>query len=39
MSDDGERLSCDECGESFNVRESGCEVHCLRCCDCVTEVP
>lgn len=32
--DDGERISCDECGESFNVNESFCEQHCLKCCDC-----
>ena len=29
--DDGERLSCDECGESFNVNESGSEDRCPRC--------
>jgi hypothetical protein len=32
--DDGERDECDGCGESFNVAESGCEAHCLRCCTC-----
>jgi predicted Zn-ribbon and HTH transcriptional regulator len=29
--DDGERLSCEECGESFNVNESGSENRCPRC--------
>jgi rubrerythrin len=29
--DDGERLSCEECGESFNVNESGSEDRCPRC--------
>ena len=29
--DDGERLSCEECGESFNVNESGNEDRCPRC--------
>lgn len=29
--DDGERLSCEECGESFNVNESGREDRCQRC--------
>jgi hypothetical protein len=28
--DDGERLSCEECGESFNVNESGSEDYCQR---------
>jgi hypothetical protein len=28
--DDGERDSCEECGESFNVNESGDEFHCAR---------
>ncbi|MBI2216352.1 MAG: hypothetical protein HYU51_03550 [Candidatus Rokubacteria bacterium] len=28
--DDGERLGCDECGESFNVNESASETHCPR---------
>lgn len=28
--DDGEREACDECGESFNVNESGSEDYCLR---------
>jgi hypothetical protein len=28
--DDGERLCCDECGESFNVNESGSETRCPR---------
>jgi len=32
--DDGERDSCDECGESFNANESGCDDHCASCCDC-----
>lgn len=34
--DDGERLSCETCGESFNVMETPCEGewHCLWCCDC-----
>ena len=30
QADDGERLRCDECGESFNVNESGSETHCPR---------
>ena len=29
--DDGERLCCEECGESFNVNESGDEDRCPRC--------
>jgi len=29
--DDGERLSCEKCGESFNVNESGNEDRCPRC--------
>jgi hypothetical protein len=29
--DDGERLSCEECGESFNVNESGDQDRCPRC--------
>jgi hypothetical protein len=29
--DDGERLSCEKCGESFNVNESGSEDRCPRC--------
>jgi hypothetical protein len=30
QADAGERLCCDECGESFNVDESGSETHCPR---------
>jgi hypothetical protein len=30
QADDGERLCCEECGESFNVTESGSETHCPR---------
>ena len=29
--DDGERLCCEECGESFHVNESGDEDRCPRC--------
>jgi hypothetical protein len=29
--DDGERDCCEECGDSFNVNDSGCEDHCTRC--------
>lgn len=29
--DDGERESCEECGESFNARESDSETLCTRC--------
>ena len=29
--DDGERSSCNGCGESFNVNESGSETTCTRC--------
>jgi len=31
VDDDGERLSCEGCGESFNVNESGREDRCPRC--------
>lgn len=28
---DGERLECEECGESFNVNDSGSETRCVKC--------
>ena len=37
--DDGERLSCEECGESFNVRESGSEDYCVRCAPADSQPP
>lgn len=29
--DDGERYTCDECGDSFNGHESGDDYYCVRC--------